>query len=149
MKRTNKITALILALALAVFAFVSCGGDGDSEGSITLVLGLETPVEYEVDLSKLKVDNGLFSVLDYLVAEEKLTYEKNGTMISSVGELKPDASKGEYIFIFTSVEADFDVSEWGSTVEYKGMTLTSSGVGAGDMTVTDGAVIYIGTIVYG
>ena len=74
MKRTNKITALILALALAVFALVSCGGDGDSEGSITLVLGLETPVEYEVDLSKITVDNGLFSVLDYLASEEKLTY---------------------------------------------------------------------------
>ena len=149
MKRTNKIIALILALVCSVALLAACGGTTDKDGKITVVLGLDVPVEYEVDLGELTVDAGLFSVLDYLAAEGKLTYEKNGTMISSVGELKPDAAKGEYIYIYTSVEADFDVSDWGTTMEYKGMTLTSSGVGAGDMTVSDGAVIYIGTIIYG
>jgi len=149
MKKTNKIIALILALVCSVTLLAACGGTTDKDGKITVVLGLDTPVEYEVDLGELTVDAGLFSVLDYLAAEGRLTYEKNGTMISSVGELKPDATKGEYIYIYTSVEADFDVSDWGTTMEYKGMTLTSSGVGAGDMTVSDGAVIYIGTIIYG
>ena len=149
MKRTNKIIALILALVCSVALLAACGDTTDKDGKITVVLGLDAPVEYEVDLGELTVDAGLFSVLDYLAAEGRLTYEKNGTMISSVGELKPDAAKGEYIYIYTSVEADFDVSDWGTTMEYKGMTLTSSGVGAGDMTVSDGAVIYIGTIIYG
>ena len=34
-------------------------------------------------------------------------------------------------------------------MEYKGQTLTNSGVGAKDMHMTDGAVIYIGTINFG
>ena len=67
--------------------------------------------------------------------------------MSAVGDLKQEGNR--YIYLYTSVEEDFDVSEYKSTVEYKGQTLTSAGVGAKDMHVKDGAVIYIGTITFG
>lgn len=149
MKKIYKALALMIALVLALSAFASCGDPSGESGSVTIVLGLDTPVEYEVDISKVTIDNGLFSVLDYLKSEGTLSYEASGTMISSVGDLKPDASKGEYIYIYTSCEADFDVSDWKQTMEYKGMELVSSGVGANDMTICDGDLIYIGTIIYG
>lgn len=147
MKKTLKILALILTAALILCACACTGGGG--EGKITVVVGCDVPVEYELDLSDVEIENGLFSVLDYLAQTESLAYTATGTMIDSVGDLKPDASKFEYIYIYTSNPADFDVSDWAQEMEYKGKKLVSSGVGAGDMTFTDGTVIYIGTIVYG
>ena len=61
-------------------------------------------------------------------------------------EEKPEA--GEFIYLYTSVAKDFDVSEYASTVEYQGKTLTSSGVGVSSMSVEDGAIIYITIIKY-
>ncbi len=142
-----KILALILSAALILCA-TACGG-GDEAGKITVVLGLDAPVEYEVELADVKIENGLFSVLDYLRETESLTYAASGTMIESVGELKPDAAKYEYIYIYTSNPLDFDVSDWAQEMEYEGVKLVGSGVGAKDMSFTDGTVIYIGTIVYG
>ena len=39
-----------------------------------------------------------------------------------------------FVYIYTSVEADFDVSEYKSEVEYEGKTLVSSGKGFSEMT---------------
>ena len=61
--------------------------------------------------------------------------------------MKPAASN-EYVFIYTSVEKDFDVTEWASEVEYKGTKLVSSGLGASSMTVEDGAIYYFTLITY-
>ena len=47
------------------------------------------------------------------------------------------------------MEADFDVSEYVLKKTYKETALTSSGVGASDMTILAGCTVYIGTIVYG
>lgn len=149
MKKTVKQILALLVLVAVVLCAAACGAGGDEAGKITVVLGLDTPVEYELDLSDVEITNGLFSVLDYLAENESLTYVANGTMIDSVGDLKPDASKFEYIYIYTSNSADFDVSDWAQEMEYKGKKLVSSGVGAADMTFTDGTVIYIGTIIYG
>lgn len=147
MKKALKILALILTAAFIICA--SACGESESEGKITVVIGYDEPKEYEIDLSDVEITNGLFSVLDYLGSTESLTYEVNGTMLVSVGDLKPDASKFEYIYIYTSNPTDFDVSDWATEMVYEGTTLVSSGFGAGDMSFTDGTVIYIGTIVYG
>ena len=40
------------------------------------------------------------------------------------------------------------MSQYATTIDFDGKTLTNSGVGAADMTVEDGCVIYVGTIVY-
>ena len=143
MKRTiknfGKLSALLLALIMA-FSLVACQmPDNDDDGNITdkgkmtLVIERSNSIPYEVNLNDVKIEKGLVSVLDYLKTEGKLDYSMNGTMIDSVGELKNDAAKGEYIYIYTSVTEDADVSQWAKTVEYKGQTLVSSGVGAAEM----------------
>lgn len=141
----KRILALVLAIAL-LFAFASCAESG--EGTVTLVLATETPTEFEVDIGKVDSSKGLVGVLDYLKAEGELDYGITNTFLDYVGEIKNDAATGTYIYIYTSVAADADVSEYATTVEYEGKTLTSAGVGAYEMTLSDGAVIYIGTIVW-
>ena len=103
-------------------------------------------VEYRVNLDKVEGENGLLSVLEYLKTENELTYNADAGFLTEVGQVKQDADAGTYVYIWTSVEADMDVSAWATTMDYNDMTLTSSGVGAKDMTLCDGAVIYIGTI---
>jgi hypothetical protein len=114
-------------------------------------LGTETPIEYTIDLSKAEGD-GLFAALDYAKEKYGLAYSYSGegtsAYLEQVGDLKNDSSAGVYIYVYTSVDKDFDVSEYATTIEYKGQTLHSSGVGAYSMTLEDGAVIYIGTIKY-
>ena len=73
----------------------------------------------------------------------------DGTMVSKIGNLENDYTNGVYIYLYTSVAADQDVSSYATTKEYNGMTLVSSGVGLSDMSAPDGAVIYVGTIFYG
>lgn len=141
----KRILALVLAVAL-IFALASCGGS--SEGTVTLVIGTETPTEFEVDVTDVDASKGLIGVLEYLKGEGKLDFGITGTYLDYVGEIKNDAATGTYIYIYTSVAADADVSEYATTVEYGGKTLTSAGVGAYEMTLSDGAVIYIGTIVW-
>ena len=64
------------------------------------------------------------------------------------GALKENAAESTYIFIYTSVEKDFDVTTMATKMDYKGTSLTSAGIGATSMTVEDGAIFYIGTIKY-
>ncbi len=150
-RRIYRLLALVLALG-CVFALASCGalvtpgGESDGSGVITIAVGGDSPVEYKVDIGNVDVRYGLISVLEYLRDEQGLDFKMSGTMIDRVGVLGNNAERGEYIYIYTSVPSDMDVSEYAETVEYKGQTLTSSGVGAGDMHIKDGAVIYIGIV---
>lgn len=156
----KRFLALILALVMA-FALVACqlpsdnndaggnatGGDQNVEvKTATLVLETDPKTEFEIDLNKVEITNGLFSVLDYLKAEGKLDYKATAGYLDKVGSLENNATTGQYIYIYTSVAADADVSQYATTVEYNGQTLTSSGVGASDMHIEDGTVIYIGLI---
>ena len=47
------------------------------------------------------------------------------------------------------MEKDFDVSEYATTVDYDGKTLTNSGVGVSQMSVKEGCTILITTISFG
>lgn len=145
-KHMGRILTLVLVIAIALCALASCGENSKS-GFVTVVIGTETPTEYKVNLDKVEGTDGLLSVLAYLKTEKNLTYAETGGFLNEVGDLKPEAPV--YIYIYTSVEEDFDVSTYATTMEYKGQTLTNSGVGAKDMHMTDGAVIYIGTINFG
>jgi hypothetical protein len=141
----TRTLALLLALLLVAVAFVGCKQEEKSEnGFCTVVLEGDPAVEYRVNLDKVTGTNGLLSVLEYLKETEGVSYTENGGMLSEVGSVKEDAAAGKYVYLWTSVEKDFDVSVYASTKTYGQLTLTSSGVGAKDMTVTDGAVIYIG-----
>lgn len=147
-KTTQRILSLLLALALTCLVFVGCD-ESSKNGFVTIVLEGEPAVEYRVNLDKVEGNDGLLSVLTYLKAEEGLEYQTDPTgFLMQVGNVKQDTLAGVYVYIWTSVAADADVSEYAITKEYGDMTLTSAGVGAKDMTLTDGAVIYIGTIAW-
>ncbi len=153
MKTKKKILAFVITVALALFALASCDTGGSTpqvnEGdTLTVVVAGEVTVEYTVQLDKITGTNGLVSVLDYLESIDAIDYEMDGTMLSKVGELENDATAGEWIYVYTTVEDDIDVSQYAMTVEYDGKSITSAGVGAADLTIEKDAVIYIGLIVY-
>ena len=115
-------------------------------GNATLVIATEEKQVYDIPLSKLREGRGLMPAFEYLKAEKGLEYDINGTMINNLGGLENDYETGRYIYIYTSVEADFDVSEYKKEIEYEGKTLVSSGFGFDKMTLKDGAIIYVGLI---
>ena len=146
-----KLTALLLILTLifSAFTLASCNTDGAQEntaGSVTLVVKGSEEKTFTVSLDGLTVDKGLLSIFDSLKAEGKLDYGITGTFLDYVGDVKNDYEKGEYVYIYTSVIADQDVSEYKETVTYQGTELVSAGVGAIEMTVEDGAIFYVSTI---
>ena len=154
MKRKTKLLALLLVVSLSLFALASCKRAKQSENLpegafITLVVSGEVCAEYKVPLDKIKVTEGLISVLSYLEEIDALDYEYGESgMLESVGELENSLERGEWIFIYTDVAEDIDVSEYAQTIEYEGRTLTSAGVGASQLKIKDGATYYIGLIVY-
>ncbi len=153
MKNTNTklLRALSFALVLAVIfvSLVSCAGAVDPVGTATVVVSASESDtrEYSVPLSKVKGEEGAFSLLDYLKDKGELEYESEngpyGKKLTRVGSVVEDGARGKYIYIWTSVEGDFDTSAYKLTLEYKGTTLVSSGVGISSMSVPDGAIIYI------
>ena len=147
MKQTTftRVLSLLLAIMLIALTFIACTKKETSEsGFCTVVLEGNPSTEYVVNLDKVTGTNGLIAVLDYLKETEGLTYTESAGMLTEVGSVKQDATSGKYVYIWTSVEKDFDLTQYASTKTYGDKTLTSSGVGAKDMTVTDGAIIYIG-----
>ena len=157
MKNFKRFAALILFFAVfvcAAFNFTSCVGGGGS-GVVRIVIenapinsdGEILTTEYEVDSETVEGES-LVDLFEYLSKTENVAFEMDGTMIGRVGNLTNDYTEGVWIYIYTSVESDKDVSQYAENKEYKGQTLTSSGVGVLDMHYEDGAVIYIGTIKY-
>ncbi len=153
MKRTTKILALLIALATVFCCFVACGTEeSDSKGTVKIVIGTEKEQVFDVDFTDIEITEGVLSVVKHLAASGKLTYKSNdsgyGAYLTEIGGLKEDSSTMTYIYIYTSVESDFDTSAYAKTMTWGGKSLTSAGVGISNMTVKDGAVIYIGTITY-
>ncbi len=165
MKKTMKLTSLILALSIFALSMFSCGkkeveentpptestnttevGNQSSNKLMKLVIGGSEEKIYSVDFSGIEINEGVMSIIKYLAANHGLNYKESGGMLSEIGGLKSEGST--YIFLWTSVEADFDLSEWASTKTWNGVNLTTAGVGVADMTVEHGAVIYVGTIKY-
>jgi hypothetical protein len=135
----------LLAILLVGILFVGCKQEEKSEsGFCTIVLEGDPAVEYRVNLDKVTGTDGLLSVLEYLKETEGLAYTESAGMLTEVGAIRQDPAAGKYVYIWTSVEKDFDMTVYASTKTYGEATLTSSGVGAKDMTLADGAVIYIG-----
>ncbi len=144
----KKFLSLILSLMLTLslgLPLVSCGAN-DTAGNVTLVIATEEKQVYDIPLSRLGEGKGLLPAFAYLNEEKGFEYDIDGTMINSIGGLANDYDLGRFIYIFTSVEADFDVSEYKEEMEYDGKPLVSSGVGFNEMTLVGGAVIYIGLV---
>ncbi|GEM_PF-5346416 len=152
----NRIGILFL-ITLFLFSFSSClteslsaifgqKGEVEDTGTVTLVLAQDenAPTVYTQALSDVEGDEGLFSVLDAL----KIPYVEKDGFLKQVGDVEEDAGRGVYVILWTSVEADADTSGWIENRVYDGRTLYPSLVGGKDMTVKDGAVLYVGTVVY-
>ena len=140
--------ALVIVMIFAAFSLTACSKN-DSEGNATLVIATEEKQVYDIPLSKIGEGKGVVPALEYLKEEENLEYDLTSGFLNSIGGLANDYVAGKYIYIYTSVEKDFDVSEYKMEMEYEGKTLVSAGVGIEDMSLTDGAVIYIGLISWG
>jgi hypothetical protein len=88
--------------------------------------------------------------MEYLKTNKGLTYTTNdtgyGAYLTQVNGIKEDKSNSEYVYIYTSVEKDADVSAYACEITYKDFTLPNAGVGISLMSIEDGAVIYIGII---
>lgn len=152
MKRNVKTLITLLLALLLTFSLCACGGDNteapEGAGTVTLVIAGEETVKYTVNLDNLSEGDGIIPLFEYLRDTEGVAFEMNGTMVEMLGELTNDAAANSWIYIYTSVTADADVSEHAETVEYEGKTLTSSGVGANQMHLEGGAVIYVTTITF-
>ena len=103
--------------------------------------------EYTVELDKVTGDDGLMPVLRYLNENEgvALDYTEStyGAMLKSVGIVVPDATRNEYVKIYTSNTLDFDTSTYFEELEYEGTRLGTSGLGASGMTVDGGGIYYL------
>ena len=155
MKKAFKTSVAALMILTAIFAACSLAGcekNDDLFGkndTMTLVIGTDEPEEYTVNLEGLSRECNLLDVLNAAKEQFEVEYVEKDGMLFEVGALKPDSGKGEYIYLFTTVKSDFDVSEYVKTMTYKETSLTSSGVGASKMTIFADCTVYIGTIIYG
>lgn len=155
MNLRKRLTAMLLVILCITLTLVGCAPAPitPDAGTCTLVLSDgENATEYSVDLAALTSGDGAMPIITHLEQTRGLTYSKTngmyGAYLTAIGSLKENSAEGTYLGIWTSVEADFDVSEYATTVDYNGKTLVSSGVGISQMTIEDGAVIYIGYIHY-
>lgn len=137
--------AAIVTVAFGTLAFTACNADADyfDDGAeMTLVIATEPVKEYKIDLTGKSKNVKVTELMD----DEGIPYTMSGTFITSADGLFQ--SGNVYLYLYTSVEKDKSVDEWTTTMDYKGTTLTTAGVGILDLTVEDGCVIYICTVVY-
>lgn len=156
----------------------SAGEDGAGNalsGTMTFVIDdpatAEADAVFSVSLENYAAGDTAADVLDGLAAEGKVCYEGSrgvfGLMLTAVGTvedgtdwqgnpakvdsyiLRQDASEGVYLYLYTSVAADQADYDGATSVQYAGKTLVESMQGVSSMTIADGAVILITTIVYG
>ena len=150
--RLRAFVAVALALTVALVTMLTaCATTDDGKfpdgAEMTLVVASTPEKVYTVELAGMDKGVSLLDVLDAADVDHEVSGTGEMTMLTAVGGLR-DLPDGTYIYIYTSVEKDFDVA-YASTVEWSGHTRTSSGVGAASMTMEDGCIVYIGTIVYG
>ena len=145
MKKLFYVFMLVL-IALSVVALAACDNNSNetfAEGDeLTLVIGYDEPQEIAIDLNGISRE----VTLPELFTAAKIEYEMVEGMLTEVDRLAPEPP--EYIYLYTSVESDFDTSEYAKTMTFGDTELCSSGVGANDMSIGPGAIIYIGTITY-
>lgn len=146
MKKIHYVSALLLLIAVMLFG-VACGSEkndenlfGENESMRLVIAYADKPEEITLELEGLNRGISLLELLD----EKEIPYTASDGFLYSVKDFAPDSLKGEYIYIYTSVEQDFDVSEYVQEMEYDSVTLTSSGFGADEMSIENGCIIYIG-----
>lgn len=145
MKKVLIPLALVLLLSTGLF-LAACGQTEDAEElfneSDTMTLVVKGDFERELKLDGLKKDVTLTELLEL----NDIEFRISDGMLYKVGKLEPEPP--EYIYVYTSVESDFDVTEHATELTYNEVRLVSAGVGANDMSIVPGAIIFIGTTIY-
>lgn len=148
MKR--KILALIGVMAIALCSLCACFGTVADEGKATVVIENRdgSYTEYKLDLGDVEdKSEGAASIIEYLAAREENPLEVDmqngsyGKFVNSIGGLTPDTMAGEFISVYTSVEADFGTFADVGEIDYNGTLLKSAGVGLSSMQVNKDTVI--------
>ncbi|MBO7736962.1 MAG: hypothetical protein J6S22_03885, partial [Clostridia bacterium] len=62
--------------------------------------------------------------------------------------LQQNPAEGKYIYVYTTVQQDKDISNYKTEIDYNGITLTNAGMGISNMHLEDGATVYFTYIVY-
>ncbi len=154
MKKIISALLLLTLLAVAALSLAACGnGAGGAETDDTpgkkmfLVIADGSSASDIVSVTTVPLDGmdgaNLLDVLD----AAQIGYTESGGFINSVDGIT--LGSNEFIYLYTSVEKDKDVTQYALTVDWwMGTTLTSSGVGASQMTIEDGCTVFIGKIVW-
>lgn len=113
------------------------------EATVKVLIADEGSVqERTVDLADLKEGATLQDAITSEAYADVFEATLDNGMITAIGGLEPDASKSEYIFIYTTdttTEGIVDVGgEYTTTVELEGVTYYSANVGAGELTLAAG-----------
>lgn len=96
----------------------------------------------------LSEQSSLLDVLEFIRDEFGVTLELSYGFINKFDKLPNPQATDEYVFLYTSVQKDFDASAYAQRFDCGGVTVVTSAVGCSEMSVEKGCVIYIATIVY-
>ncbi len=96
----------------------------------------------------LSEESSLLNVLEYLRDNSDVTLELNNGFINKFDQLPHEGAQNEYVYLYTSVEKDFDQSAYVTTYDCDGVIVKTSAVGCAEMSIQKGCVIYIDVIVW-
>ena len=137
MKKQQKIlivVAIVALLAVSCFAFAACGKKYVQQKDTAVYFTVDKDVMANVDGKTLQ------DYMDALVKKDQLTYSGESTayglMIDTVNDIKADASKGEYWFLYSD-DDEYSNGDWG-TYDLNGKTYKSTTLGASSLPIKIG-----------
>ena len=178
MKKFKKLFTLIMSAFFALtmfFTFASCifVDDGAQAQPLTGMMSVvidpqeegQSAKLYTVDLTEYTDKNSVEDVINGLAESSDLYYEGykggygmfytalgyrtlNGEYEQTQYILQQNPAEGKYIYVYTTVQADKDTSNYKTEIDYNGITLTNAGMGISNMHLEDGATVYFTYIVY-
>lgn len=133
-----------------IVGLASCSGTLGEQGDVSVVIENRdgTYTVYKVYLEDVtNRSEGVYGVIQHLMEREDTPLTADivdstyGAYVNAIGSLTPDATKNEYVGLYTSLEMDFGTGDGVKTIEYEGVTLKTAGVGFTAMSAEVGTVI--------
>ena len=133
MKITKRITLTVIVLALmlaVVLGLVACGAKPVQIRDSEIILTYDKDVMADIE------NKTLLDYMNALQEKELLTFSAPGGFVVTMNDRTPDATKGEYWFIYTDDE-DYSNEAWG-TYEIEGKTYKSATKGISELPIKEG-----------
>ena len=128
------VVAIVALLVVSCFAFAACGKKYVQQKDTAVYFTVDKDVMANVDGKTLQ------DYMDALVKKDQLTYSGDSTayglMINTVNDIKADANKGEYWFLYSD-DDEYSNGDWG-TYELNGKTYKSTTLGASSLPIKIG-----------